>query len=131
MRAHWLVPLLAFSLLSLAAARCDDGASPPAGSGITGLVTIGPQCPVVREDSPCPDQPYQATIVIEDEGSDEVARVTSDEDGRFSIGLEPGTYTLAPQSPNAGAPPQAGEQQVEVGDGAYTEVLIQYDSGIR
>ncbi len=32
---------------------------PPATSGIRGAVTLGPQCPVVREGTPCPDQPYE------------------------------------------------------------------------
>ncbi len=102
-----------------------------AASGIEGLVTIGPMCPVMQEDTPCPDQPFQATIVIEDEGGDEVATVESAEDGSFRIELAPGSYTLIPQSPNPGAPPHAGEQQVEVEAGAFTEVTIQYDSGIR
>ena len=33
--------------------------------------------------------------------------------------------------PNPGAPPTASQQAVEVVADAYTEVLIQYDSGIR
>lgn len=100
-------------------------------SGIEGLVTIGPMCPVMYQDTPCPDQPFQATIAIEDEGGDEVAVVESGEDGSFRIELAPGSYTLIPQSPNAGGPPHAGQQQVAVEAGAFTEVTIQYDSGIR
>ena len=130
MASRLLVPLLALSLLALAATCGDDGA-PPADSGIEGTVTIGPMCPVEREDSPCPDQPFEATIVIENEGGDEVTEVTSGEDGRFRVALAPGRYTLVPQSPSAGAPPQAGKQAVEVLAGAYTQVAVQYDSGIR
>jgi len=130
MSRRLLIPLVALSLLALAA-TCGDEELPSTDTGVSGLVTIGPQCPVVQEDSPCPDAPYQATMVIEDEGGDELTRVTSAEDGRFEVALMPGSYTLVPQSPNAGAPPQAGEQQVEVVGGEYTEVLISYDSGIR
>ena len=131
MSRRWLVPLLALSLLALAATCGDDGVPPPADSGIEGTVTIGPMCPVVQEGTECPDQPFEATITVLDEGGDEVTEVTSGEDGRFRVALPPGRYTLVPQSPNAGAPPQAGEQAVEVRDGAYTQVAVQYDSGIR
>jgi hypothetical protein len=104
--------------------------TPSAGSGIEGLVTIGPMCPVEREDSPCPDQPYEATIVIDDAEGHEVRRVTSDAAGRFRVALPPGTYMLVPEVPESRLP-YAGEQTVEVTAGRYTQVTIEYDSGIR
>jgi hypothetical protein len=118
--------------LAVLAVDCSTTAlnTPGADSGIEGLVTIGPMCPVEIEGQPCPDQPYEATIVIEDAGGDEVARVTSDADGRFRLTLEPGTYTLVPQSP-ASRLPYAGEQSTEIVSGEYTQVTIAYDSGIR
>ena len=100
-------------------------------AGIEGLVTIGPMCPVLRVDTPCPDQPFETTIVVETEDGDEVATVHSGADGRFQITLTPGRYTLVPQSPNPGGPPMAGEQVIEVEVGSFTQVTIQYDSGIR
>ena len=112
----------------------DDGPREPntyLDAGIEGVVTIGPMCPVVREDTPCPDQPYQADITILDEDGDEVVTFETTEDGRFSAGLFPGRYTIVPQSPNSGAPPTAEEQEVVVRDGEYTHVEISYDSGIR
>jgi len=119
--------LLAFVLL---AATCDNN-PPPTNSGIEGTVTIGPMCPVERPDSPCPDQPYAATIVIEDDQGVEVARAQSGADGRFRVDLPPGRYTLVPQSPNGAQLPYGAEQQVEVRAGEYTHVDVQYDSGIR
>jgi hypothetical protein len=124
-----LAPLLLLAI-ALIAATCDNGSTPKPNSGIEGTVTIGPMCPVERPDSPCPDQPYAATIVINDSGGDEVGRAKSGEDGRFRVALAPGSYTLVPQSP-ASRLPYASEQQVKVRDGAYTHVDIQYDSGIR
>lgn len=120
-------------VLAALAIACNGGSysSSNDSSGIEGTVTIGPMCPVVRQDTPCPDEPYEATVVIEDESGDEVATAQSGEDGRFRVSLAPGTYTLAPQSPNEGAPPFASEQQVEVREGAYTQVSVSYDSGIR
>ncbi len=100
-------------------------------SGVRGLVTIGPICPVMQKGAPCPDLPFNATIVIEDGAGSEITRVRSGDDGIFEVSLDPGSYVLAPQSPNPGAPPNASEQAVEVVTDAYTEVLIQYDSGIR
>jgi len=116
----------------LLAATCDNShGGPPGDSGISGIVTIGPMCPVERVDTPCPDQPFQATIVVDDAHGKEVTRFDSGADGSFRVALAPGSYTLVPQSPNGGGPPSAGEQTVEVRSGAYTDVTIQYDSGIR
>ncbi len=121
------------ALALLLAAACDDGTvtPPTTNSGIDGFVTIGPTCPVETEESPCPDQPYAATIIIENEDADEVATVESGEDGRFRIDLAPGTYTLVPQVRNDGGPPFAEPVEVVVEAGTYTGVPIVYDSGIR
>jgi len=132
MRTRWLLPLLALSLLALAVAPCrSDGSPPHTGSGIEGIVTIGPTCSVERVDSPCPDRPYQATIVVQDDAGHEVTRASSGKDGRFSIELTPGRYTLVARSPNGVMPPHASDQTVDVLAGAYTAVTIQFDSGIR
>lgn len=129
MKIAAFLPLLVLAAL-LIAATCDNG-STKVNSGIEGNVTIGPMCPVERADSPCPDQPYAATIVIENAQGREVARAKSGEDGRFRVALPPGSYTLAPQSPDGAQLPYASEQRVDVVDGKYTHIDISYDSGIR
>jgi hypothetical protein len=58
-----------------------------------------------------------------------VGRIRSAEDGRFRIGLRPGSYLLHPESGNPF--PVAGEVEVEVKEGVYTEVTIHFDTGIR
>lgn len=98
-------------------------------SGIEGTVTIGPTCPVQRIDSPCPDRPYEATIVVLDSGRHLVAEGRSDAQGTFRVPLPPGTYTLSPQS--LAALPYAAEQTVTVSPGRFASVHIQFDSGIR
>ena len=118
-------------ILQFAAGLIDDFDMPSLGSGVRGLVMIGPMCPVLQKGVPCPDLPFSAKIVVEDEAGVEVARVVSEDDGTFQIELGAGSYILVPESPNPGAPPTADEQTVEVATDAYTEVLIQYDSGIR
>ncbi len=124
-----LAPLLLLAI-ALIAATCNNG-STKVDSGIEGSVTIGPMCPVERPDSPCPDQPYAATIVINDSSGHEVARAQSGDDGRFRVALAPGSFTLVPRSPDGAGLPYASEQQVEVREGAYTPVTIAFDSGIR
>ena len=101
----------------------------PAPGGIEGQVLIGPNCPVVQVNSPCPDQPYQATISVLDQNGSEVMQFQSDGQGLFRVSLVPGAYTLVPLSPNA--LPYAQEQTVMVVSGQFTQVTITYDSGIR
>ncbi len=105
---------------------CD----PFATSGVAGLVLIGPMCPVVTLDDPCPDRPFAATIVIQDAWGQEVCTAWSGEDGRFRAGLAPGDYLLVPLNGEAGLP-YASPLPVTVAPDFYTEVTVSYDSGIR
>jgi hypothetical protein len=102
---------------------------PDAAQGIDGLVLLGPICPVQTEANPCPDQPYAATIVVEDEGGGRITTLHSGEDGRFRVGLAPGRYRLVPESGNP--LPSAGEQDVEVPAGTWVDLTVGYDTGIR
>jgi len=113
----------------LAACGPTDLLGPEAAQGIEGLVLIGPQCPVQSLENPCPDLPYQAWIVVRGDGGEVVTRIQSGEDGRFRVGLRPGSYLLDPES---GEPfPIAGPQEAEVVEGVYTEVVVSFDTGIR
>ncbi len=105
--------------------------SPTSGSGIAGLVTLGPTCPgpTRLNDPNCQDKPYQATITIQNMNGLEVAQVTSDAAGKFQVELPAGTYTLHPETPNT--LPIAQDMEVTVKAGEYTQVTIQYDSGLR
>jgi hypothetical protein len=105
---------------------CDATAT----SGISGLVLIGPMCPVMRQDEPCPDHPFAATLIIRDSQGRELCAVSSGEDGRFLVGLPPGSYELVPLT-GPGGLPWAASQWVAVAPGQYTDVTVSYDSGIR
>jgi hypothetical protein len=102
---------------------------PEASQGIDGIVLIGPQCPVVSEQNPCPDLPYAAWIdVVTSEGAS-VTRIRSGEDGRFRVGLIPGAYVLRPES---GVPfPTAGDVSVTVTADVWADVTVGFDTGIR
>lgn len=105
---------------------CDLGAT----SGIAGLVLIGPMCPVVSEDDPCPDRPFAATLEVWDEAGRLVCLTRSGDDGRFRMGLPPGVFEVVPENGEFGLP-YAQPQTVTVVAGRYTDVLVNYDSGIR
>ena len=98
-------------------------------SGVEGQVFIGPVCPVVQEGQECPDKPYQATLVVNNSNGREIVKVQTDEQGRFKIPLEPGEYILHPESPNV--MPYASEQTFAVVSGRFTQITVNYDSGIR
>jgi len=102
-----------------------------AGSGIQGQALMGPMCPVVRIDEPCPDQPVQANVdVLNVDCTQKISDFTTDADGRFRVALPPGEYCLLPR-PGAGGFPFGKPQNVVVEENAYTAVIISLDTGIR
>ena len=111
---------------------CQQPGEAP-GAVVTGSVVSGPSCPVMTEppDPACDDRPVaDAEIVIVSEAGNEVARVRTDGEGRFSVELEAGEYRLVPQPVEGlmGTAPEVGivvhETDVDVG-------LSSYDTGIR
>jgi Carboxypeptidase regulatory-like domain len=115
-------------LLLLTACASDEAAS---SSGVRGQVLLGPSCPVVQEGSPCPDEPLGGVEIRALAGGEATAQTTSGEDGRFELELPPGRYTLeavvGPDGPGMFAKPVA----VTVTAGAFVEVVVPVDSGIR
>jgi hypothetical protein len=121
----------AYFALTVWLAACGSSAllGPEAAQGIEGLVLRGPVCPVQTQEEECADQPHQAWIEIVDADGDRVTRVRSGEDGRFRVGLAPGRYTLRPES---GDPfPVASDQDADVVAGAFTQITVLFDTGIR
>jgi hypothetical protein len=120
---------LAVALLAAACAEAGPTAVPD--TGIKGVVTLGPTCPVEQPgQSPCV-APYAATLAITnaDDGK-VVARVTSGQDGTFQVTVAPGDYVIAPQ-PGGDPFPVGQPVAVHVDAGAFTEVGVSYDTGIR
>jgi hypothetical protein len=103
----------------------------PGGSGIQGRALGGPTCPVVTANDPnCADRPIAgATILVLNAAGSEIARVTTDADGRYLVTLPAGPYTVEPQ-PVAGYMRSAEPTQVTVGNG-FATVDLAYDTGIR
>ena len=114
--------LIAAALLLSA---CGGLAAPT--SGIRGTILAGPACPgPARVDSPCPDRPVAMTVEVV-QGSSVVATFTTAGDGRFSVALSPGAYTLRSK---AGLP-TLRSAIVTVPAGAYNEVELHADTGMR
>lgn len=121
-------PALLAAVLTLAVAACA-GSAGAAGSGIQGVVLLGPQCPVVQEGSPCPDKPFEGTVIVSTESGRLVTTARSGADGRFRVQVEPGTYvvTMADLEGINFAKPAT----VTVSSGRMAEVTLLVDTGIR
>lgn len=131
-----LAPLAALALMSACSAHLLPAAPTTtpteSDSGIMGQVTIGPACPVMRIESPCPDRPYQATLTVTDPLGDQViAKIETDASGRFRLALPPGDYRLVPATPSPAVPPQAKAMPFHLDAGQWLKLDVSYDSGIR
>ena len=116
-------------ILIILLATCSVQEAAPADGGAEGQVLIGPMCPVVQVGQPCPDQPYQTKLTINGQDGKRITQVQTDQQGRFKISLKPGQYILHPESPNV--MPFTAEQSFSVAAGQFTQITVNYDSGIR
>lgn len=102
--------------------------------GIRGTVLLGPTCPVEvspGDNNPVPCiTPYVATLVVLDSEGVKVATITSSADGRFQVNLTPGVYVVTPES-GTDTYPIAQPQSVTVTAGVFTDIEVNYDTGIR
>lgn len=71
---------------------------PSLGSGIAGVVTIGPTCPVVRPGYDCADQPYQGDFLVKQAGGKQskVASFSTNAQGSYLVYVPPGNYLIEP-----------------------------------
>jgi hypothetical protein len=80
--------------------------------------------------SPCPDEPVPGTVravSVSDVGI--IGQTTTDQRGRFRLSLEPGTYIVTATAAQGALTPVP--VTVEVKDGAFAEVTLKADTGIR
>lgn len=102
-------------------------------TGIRGLATAGPVCPVERvpPDPACAPRPVVgAKVVIRAASGSEAATAVTGSDGAFFVELPPGDYLVEPQ-PVEGLMGTAAPQSASVVDGNAAVVQLDYDTGIR
>lgn len=121
--------VLIVGVLALVAVACAGDRAGGAESGIRGRVMIGPQCPVERAGSPCPDKPFEGTVLVSTESGRPVDSVESEPDGSFEIRLDPGTYVLTVAGLEG--PTFAKPVTVTVRAGQMAAVTVLVDTGIR
>lgn len=120
-----LFPLV-FAVILLS---CSPAIHNPPETGLEGQVLRGPITPVCTESNPC-EAPFSAWFnVLKDDR--QVARFQSDGYGKFAIALDPGNYTIVPDSLAPLMQPQRQRQEVEVQREGITLVTLHFDTGIR
>ena len=100
-----------------------------AASGIHLTATVGPTCPGPERPGQVCTRPYEGLFVVTDSTGAEVARASTNQNGKATIDLPPGIYTVRPKVD--GKFPSATLTTVTVLSGQYAEVSIGLDSGIR
>jgi hypothetical protein len=125
------------SVVSEVGPAVPDDAWPAAAAGpetgIGGVATAGPVCPVEKTppDPACAPRPVAgATVVIRDASGTEVVRSTTAANGTFAAALRAGEYIVEPQAVE-GLMGTAPPQTVTVADGRLTTIELVYDTGIR
>ncbi len=119
--------LIALVVASAVAAGCTTAETD--GAGLTGTVLRGPTQPVCTIGVPC-DEPFAALFHVTS-GGREVAQFRSDTDGRFSIALPAGSYTIIPDASAPLMAPTSQTRTVQVQSHTVTQVQLDFDTGIR
>ncbi len=119
-------------------AQCPTGSTPGSGgilpynSGVSGQVLLGPTCPVERipPDPACADKGYETTVQATIVGrSSPFATINTDKEGRFTIMLPPGSYTIEPVGGKV--LPRCETKSVTISPGVILQTNLSCDSGIR
>jgi len=113
--------LLAIGVVVLVVSGCQS--APADAVRIDGRVSLGPVCPVEREDSPCPTPPgaFAGGEAVATNGSDEV-RAPVGSDGTFRLDLPAGQWQVSAT---------LGMSCTPVTVSASGDALIECDTGIR
>ncbi len=105
---------------------------PTSGSGVRGMVSLSPTCPVERmpPDPACAPKPYATAIIVYRAGSKSPFIIgNSDANGVFELALPPGSYTLIAKGGTT--LPRCSDTSVSVSENAYATADISCDTGIR
>jgi Prealbumin-like fold domain len=122
--------LTAFALI-LMAVSASTGQTPSAGgSGIEGVITIGPANPgPIRADAAASMPLANATFAVE-KNNGEVTSFITDDQGRFRVSLPPGHYEISLKGRKSSIG-RFGPFEADVAPDKMTKVQWECDSGIR
>jgi len=119
----------AFAGLLLVA--CANAMAAPMATGITGIVRISPAHPGPQRVGEPGHKPMAgAKVQVLDANQRVVARAVTDADGKFSVALGAGEYSVEVDTGGA-ALPRCGSADAEVRDGHVVQVELSCDSGMR
>ena len=101
-------------------------------SGLEGVTDVDVGCPVSPDATPCPRRPLAARLrfIRQDRDAPEV-EVHSEDDGTFTVELDPGRYEVVPDNVTRTPYPRADPITVEVRPGEFTSITVPFDSGVR
>jgi hypothetical protein len=108
---------------------CHQPTAPAASTGLTGVVVRGPVAPVCQVNASC-DAPFSATFDVE-QNARPITRFHSGDDGRFTVMLPQGVYSVVPSADAPILAPQSQTKTVTVQGMGLTEVRLEFDTGIR
>lgn len=102
-------------------------------TGVRGIALLGPLSPVERPGVTNAKPLVGALIQVRRVGTETIlAKVRTDDHGRFIIPLHAGKYEILSRAPNpAQFFPFSRPQLVNVGTHGYTSVIVHFDTGIR
>ena len=129
---RWRAPILVSWAITLNLSGCLSRHESAAGPTYTvrGVALAGPVCPVVNAASnECDPRPVAGSVEFL-QGDRKVGVATLDGDGRFSVPLHPGTYTVHVR-PTTSPFPVCRDTEVVVADAKSAQVSIDCDTGIR
>lgn len=101
-------------------------------ASISGTVTLGPTCPVVKNppDPKCADKRYSTSVVAyRNGGTDAFATTTSKADGTFTLVVPPGAYKVVA---NPGGTPRCASVDTNLKLNTHVSMIVlQCDTSIR
>lgn len=106
----------------------------PFKSGVSGVVTLGPTCPAMKNppDPDCADNPYKTTVQVIATGSPKsspFAVVESNDEGWYKVILPPGEYGIQPVG---GDPqPRCETKNIVIEPDKMFRINLSCDTGIR
>jgi hypothetical protein len=129
------------ALLGIVVAGCASSGPGQAGghtapslpaSGILVRTLLSPGCPTPPVGGACPVKPVAAKVTVIPAGSlTAAAPVSSGADGRLTVHLHPGSYTVVASLDHPGQPSEHRTRHVTVAARGYTHVDVRFPSRIE